>query len=443
MNITRENIDALNALVKIDVARSDYEEKVEKKLKEYRRTASIKGFRPGHVPYPMIKKLYGTSVLVDEINNIVSENLSNFIKDEKLDILGDPLPKNEGHSFNPENSDDFSFTFELGLAPEFEFEIPKKMKLTRYLIQPDAKMISDYVDNHARRHGHFVTAELSEDKDLLKGSLQAEDGTEVNDSASVSVEMVKDEELKNQFLGKKAGDVISFDIRRAFPNDYEIAALVRRQKDEVKELNGTYTLKVNEVSRFVPAENNQELWDKVYGEGAVTSHEEFEARITDEIRGYFSRETDFKLKGDARTAILEKVKFDLPDDFLKRWLLKVNEKTTAEEIEKEYDHFRDDLRWQLIKNRVARENEVKITDEEVLNEAREFTRAQFAQYGLYYATDEQVTSFAKEMLQKEDEAHRIAEKVLETRVLDIILGNVKVEDKSVSVEDFNKLFETR
>lgn len=443
MNITRENIDALNAHVIINIAKADYEEKLDKKLREYRRNASIKGFRPGHAPFPMIKKMYGTSILVDEINKLVSEGLSDYIKNEQLDILGEPMPKNDEHSFDPENSEEFTFTFELGLAPVFELSLTKKQKLTRYIIEPDAKMIADYVDNYARRNGEFIIVKEAEEKDMIKGAIASADGIITNDDATLSVDLVKDETLKKEFIGKKAGETVTFDIRTAFPNDNEIAGLLRRQKDEVKEITGDFTVTVREVSRFTPAENNQELWDKVYGEGTVTSAEEFEAKVTDEIRTYFNRETDFKLKTDARDAILEKTPFDLPDEFLKRWLVRANEKTTAEEIEKDYHHFRDDLRWQLIKNRIAKENEVKITDDEILAEAMAFTRSQFSQYGLYYATDEQITSFAREMLRKEDESRRIAEKVLDTRVLDIVIDKLKVEEKTVSIEEFNKLFEKK
>ncbi len=441
MNVTRENIDALNATVRINIVKADYEEKVDRKLREYKRTATIRGFRPGHVPFQMIKKMYGTTVLVDEINTLVSQSLSDYIKTENLDILGDPIPKHEDHSFDPEKSEEFSFAFELGLAPEFELSLSKKMKLTRYLIEPDAKMIADYVGNYARRNGEFVKTEKSEEKDMLKGSISSADGSITNDDASLSVDLVKDETIKKEFIGKAEGDTITFDIRTAFPNDYEIAGLLRKQKDEVKEINGLFTITIKEVSRFMPAENDQELWNKVYGEGTVSSVEEFEAKVTEEIRQYFSRETEYKLRTDARDMLLQKVSFGLPEEFLKRWLLRVNEKTTAEDIEKDWDHFRNDLRWQLLKNRVAKENELKITDEEILAEAKEFTRAQFTQYGLYYATDEQITSFAKDMLKKDEEARRIAEKVLDTRVLDIVIDAVKVDDKKVSAEEFNKLFE--
>ncbi len=443
MNITRENIDALNANVIINIAKADYEEKLDKKLREYRRNASIKGFRPGHAPFPMIKKMYGTSILVDEINKLVSEGLSDYIKNEQLDILGEPMPKNDEHSFDPENSEEFTFTFELGLAPVFELSLTKKQKLTRYIIEPDARMIADYIDNYARRNGEFIIVNEAEEKDMIKGAIASADGIITNDDATLSVDLVKDEAIKKEFIGKKGGDTVTFDIRTAFPNDNEIAGLLRRQKDEVKEITGDFTVTVREVSRFMPAENNQELWDKVYGEGTVTTAEEFEAKVTDEIRTYFNRETDFKLKTDARDAILEKTPFDLPDEFLKRWLVRANEKTTAEEIEKDYHHFRDDLRWQLIKNRIAKENDVRITDDEILAEAMAFTRSQFSQYGLYYATDEQVTSFAREMLRKEDESRRIAEKVLDTRVLEIVIDNLKVEEKKVSIEEFNKLFEKK
>jgi len=443
MNVTRENIDALNATVRINITKADYEEKVEKKLREYRKTANIKGFRPGHVPFPMIKKMYGTSVLVDEVNNIVSESLSDYIRNEKIDILGDPIPKHDEHTFDPDKSDEFSFSFELGLAPEFEVNLSKKNKLTRYIIEPDTKMVAESVDNYARRNGEFVIVTKSEDKDMLKGTLTSADGSITNDDASLSVEIVKDEEQKKEFLGRSAGESISFDIRKAFPNDYEIAGLLKRQKEEVKELNGIYTINVKEVSRFMPAENDQALWDKIYGEGIVTTVEEFEAKVTDEIREYFSRETDYKLRTDARDMILGKTSFDLPEEFLKKWLVRVNEKTTAEDIEKDWDHFRDDLRWQLIKNKVAKDNDLKITNEEILEEAKAFTRAQFSQYGLYYATDEQISSFAADMLQKEEESRRIAEKVLDTRVLDIVIDAITVDDKKVSAEEFNKLFEKK
>ncbi|HNT92820.1 MAG: trigger factor [Bacteroidales bacterium] len=440
MNVTRENTDALNATVRIDVVKADYEEKVDKKLREYRRTASIKGFRPGHVPFQLIRKMYGTTVLIDEINSLVSEKLSEYIKIENLDILGDPIPLEDGHSFDPEKSDEFSFTFELGLAPEFGLNLSKKQKLTRYQIEPDSKMVADYIDNYARRNGEFIVAEESAEKDVLKGDVISEDGSVINEEASISVEMIKDEKIRNEFLGRSAGETVGFDLRKAFPNDNEIAGLLKKEKNEVKELSGLYSMTIREVSRFTPAENNQELWDKVYGEGNVSSPEEFEARVTEEIKGFFNRESEYKLHTDARDLALDKTEFDLPEEFLKRWLLRVNEKATAEDIEKDWDHFRKDLRWQLVKNRIAKDNEVKITDDEILEEAKSFTRQQFSQYGLYYATDEQITSFARDMLKKEEDARRIAEKVLDTKVLNIIIDSVKVDDKKVSPDEFNKLF---
>lgn len=443
MNITRENIDALNATIKISVAKADYEEKVEKTLRDYKRTAAIKGFRPGHVPYTMIKKMYGTAVIIDEINKLVSEKLTGYITDEHIDILGDPMPKSDGQNFDPENAEEFTFNFEIALAPVFENTLSKKQKLTRYMIEPDQKMIQDYKDNYCRRYGDFTIAEVSEEKDLLKGTLTSSDGSVFKDDASLSVDKVKDENIKKEFIGKKSGDKITFDMRTVFPDDYEVAALTGRQKEESKDIKGEFILVVSEVSRFVPATPGPELYEKIYGPDKVTTDEEFELKVIEEIKEYFNRETDYKLKTDARELALEKMSFDLPDEFLKRWLVKVNEKSTAEEIEKEYDHFRDDLRWQIIKNKIAKDNDVKIEEEEIVDEAKNFTRAQFQQYGLYYATDEQVTSFAKEMLKKEDDSRRIAEKVLDTKVLDLVIESVKTEDKSVTIEEFNKLFEKK
>ncbi len=439
MNITRENIDALNATVRIDIVKEDYEEKVEKKLREHRRTAVIKGFRPGHVPIGLIRKMYGTGVLVDEINNIVAKSLSDYIRDENLNILGDPIPAAEGNLFEPDKSDNFTLNFELGIAPEFEIAFTKDQQLTRYIIMPDAAMVADSIDNYARRHGEYVTAGLSEEKDMLKGSLAAADGTIINEDASLSVEVIKDEEIRKEFTGRGEGDTVSFDIRRAFPNDYEIAGLLKMQKDEVKDVNGTFTLTIREVSRFTPAENDQLLWDKIYGEGKVHSVAEFEARVTEEIEAYFEQEALLKLRTDARSLALEKIPFELPDEFLRKWLLRTNEQSAAEEIEKEYDHFREDLRWQLIKNDIAKENDLKISDEDMLEEAKAITRAQFAQYGLYQVTDEQLASFAAETLRREDDANRIAARILDTQVLDSIINSVKVDERSVTPEEFNQL----
>lgn len=449
MNITRENIDDLNAVLTVKIEKPDYEEKVETVLKDYRKKANIKGFRPGMVPIGLIKKIYGRAVRIDEINKAVTENIQKYIVDEKLEILGDPLPKtDEQNLIDFDTQDDFAFSFELGLAPSIEIKLSKKNKVNQYQIIIDEKMKKDYLENYTRRYGELKKAETIEDKDVVKGNIAAidESGNVIADGpsaedTSLAVDIIKDDEIKKLFIGKTLNETIDFNLRKAFPNDSEIGGLLRIKKEDAEGVNGIFRFTVNDISRFYPAEVNTELFDKIYGEGVVTTEEEFLKKIEDEITANLTKESDYKIMIDVKELTLDKTDIQLPEEFLKKWLLRTNEKTTEELIEKEFDSFRKDLKWQLIKNKVARENEIKITEEELLKQAADITRYQFQQYGLFYATDEQINNYAKETLKREEDAKRIADKVLEDKVMLKLKDLVKLEEKSVSVEEFNKLFE--
>jgi trigger factor len=449
MNITRESNGEMTAILKVDVVKADYSESVEKVLREYRRKANIKGFRPGMVPMGMIKKMYGKAAMLDEINKTVSESIRKHLSDEKIEILGDPLPvSNENDKIDLDTQEDFTFSFELGLAPEVNLGLSKKNKVDYYEITVDEKMKSDYISNYARRFGEFRIVDETTDKELIKGSIAAidSDGNKSEEGpaaeeTSISINIIKDEEIKKLFEAKKIGDNIDFDLRKALPNDYEIAGILKKQKDDVKSVAGLFRFIVKEINRFEPAEVNQELFNKVYGEGSVNSEEEFNAKIEEEIKSNLSRESEYKLMLDLKALCLEKTDLKLPNEFLKKWLLSVNEETTQEQIDKEFDTFAKDLRWQLIRNKVAKDNEIKITEEELHDEAIKVTRYQFQQYGLYYATDEQLHGYAHEMLKREDDARRLAEKVLEEKALLVIKELVKLENKQVTSEEFNKLFE--
>ncbi len=449
MNITRENIDDLNAVLKVEISKPDYEEKVETLLKDYRKKANIKGFRPGMVPIGLVKKMYGKVVQIDEINKLVTESIQKYISDEKIEILGDPLPKpDENEKTDFDTQVDFTFSFELGLTPPFEIKLSKKNKVNFHEITIDEKMKKDYLDNYTRRYGELKQAESIEEKDVIKGRIEAvdTDGNPVAEGplaedTSMGIDIIKDEDVKKQFIGKKVSDPVDFDIKKAFPNDSEVAGILRKKKEEVENVSGNFRFTVNEISRFHPAEVGQELFDKIYGEGVVTGEEEFMNKLEAEIALNLKRESDYKLLLDIKALALEKTEFSLPEEFLKKWLLRVNEKTTQEQIESEFDQFRKDLKWQLIRNKIARENEVKISEEELIKEAENITRYQFQQYGLYYITDEQLTNYAKETLKREDDAKRIADKILEEKVIGILKELLKIENKSLTVEEFNKLFE--
>jgi trigger factor len=449
MNITKENINELNAVLKVRIDKPDYEEKVETVLKDYRKKANIKGFRPGMVPIGLIKKMYGKAVLAEEINKAVSQNIQKYLVDEKIEILGDPLPLTDDQErYDFDTQEDFTFTFEVGLSPVIELNLNKKNKVNQYQIIVDDKMKNDYVENYTRRYGELRKADNIEKKDVVKGKIEAADasGDPLADGISVEetslgVDIIKNEEIQNQFIGKAVNDTIVFDLKTAFPNDNEVAGILRLKKEDVADLQGNFRFTIAEISRFYPAEAGKELYDKIYGEGVVNSEEEFMAKIEEEIAVNLKRESDFKVMMDVKNLAIEKTDFQLPEDFLKRWLLRVNEKTTEEQIEKEFDSFRKDLKWQLIRNKAARDIEVKITEEELLKEAENITRYQFQQYGLFYATDEQITNYARETLKREEDAKRIADKILEEKVVMHLKELVKLEEKKVTVEEFNKLFE--
>lgn len=448
MNITKENTGDLNAVLSVNIVKEDYEERVNEVLKDYKKKANIKGFRPGKVPFGMIKKMYGLNVQVEEINKLVSEGINNYITEEKVDILGDPLPKiDEESGIDFETQEEFTFNFEVGLAPEFEIKLSAKNKLPYYEIKIDKKMRDDYLDNYKRKFGDYSTGEKVEEEDLLKANVAQleEDGTVVEngifaENSTLSVNVIKDEKIKKEFIGKKVGDTIDIDINKAYPNDFEIAGILQMKKEEVGDIKGMFRISINEINRFTPAELNQQLFDKAFGEGVVKSEEEFISKLETEIAENLKKESEYKALIDARSLAIEKTAFDLPEDFLKRWLIQVNKELSEEEIEKDFDNFLKDLRWQLIRNKIARDKEVKIEEEDLMNEARNFTRMQFQQYGLYYAADEQIDNFAKEMLKREEDYKKIADKVVEEKVVAEIKEMVKIDIKKVSAEEFGKLF---
>lgn len=447
MNITRENIDDLNAVLKVQVAKDDYEEKVNEVLKDYKKKATIKGFRPGKVPFGLIKKMYGSSVRLEEINKIVSDGLSNYITEEKLEILGDPLPKADANdNIDIEIQEEFEFTFEIGLAPGFEVKLSNRQRVQYYEIKIDKKLHNDFVDNYRRRFGTYEDADVVTEDDVLRGDIakisdegQLLEETIKNDS-SLSVKVIKDEGVKKEFIGSKPGDSIEFDIRKSFPNDHEIAGLLQTGHDKLDGIEGKYRFSINAINRFRMADVNQELFDKVYGEGAVKSEEEFTKRIDEEISDNLNKESEYKLNLDARNLVIDKTGFDLPEEFLKKWLVKTNKDITEEQVENDFADFLRDLRWQLIRNKIAKDNEIKVEEQDMVDEAKEFTRIQFQQYGIFNAEDSQLESYAREILKKEDDYRKIADKVIDDKVINKIKEEIKIDTKKVSTEEFNKLF---
>lgn len=449
MNIVKENINDLTAVLKVNITKDDYTEKVENVIKDYRKKARIDGFRPGKIPTGLIKKMYGKGILVEEVNKLISESLTNYIRDEKLNLLGEPLPSENQKTADFDNETEFEFLFDVAIAPEVEIKLSKKDKVPYYSIKVDDKLLESHTDNYTRKFGEFKDVEETTDIEMLTGNFIQlneegnilEDGIKADD-VRITIEYIKDADIKTAFAGKKVGDKINLDVRKAYPSDSEIASMLKIDKEKAKEISGDFQFEIVKVQRFEKAEINQELYDKAFGKDVIKSDEEFKAKVTEEIKSNFVKETDYRFMIDAKQKFVEKINPELPTEFLKRWLTIVNEgKFTAEQIEEEYPKFEDDLKWQLIKDQIIRDNEIKVEESEVLDAAKEVTAAQFAQYGLANMPDEQLEQYAQEILKKDDERRKLYEKKFEDKVVDFIKDLVKLDTKEVTTEEFQKLWE--
>ncbi len=450
MNITRQNVDELNAVLTLELTKEDYQERVEKVLNDYRKKATIPGFRPGKVPFGMIRKMYGKPVLAEEINKLISESLSNYLVNEKLDILGEPLPhEGDNKTLDFDNDTNFEFKFDLGLAPEFDLCLSNKDKLTFHKIKVDKELIQKYVDNYTQRMGQFVNVDKIEDKDVLTVKInQLNDNGEILeagiyvDEARLSTDLIQDQNIKKTVLKASKGDTLVLDLKKAYTNEFDLASLLKIKREELAAITSEFKVNIQEIQRFTKAEVNQELFDKVYGEGTITSEAEFHKKISEEAAVNLERDSEFRLKLDTKDLLVKKFKKDLPQTFLKRWLIAVNEgKFSQEEIDKDFDKFTEDLKWQLIKNRIAKENKIELKEEDLKEAAIQQARMQFAYYGMNNVPDEHLEQFSRRTLENKDELRKLHENSLEEKIVAFVKQTVKLEEKEISLEKFNKLFE--
>ncbi|MCL3779962.1 trigger factor [Prolixibacteraceae bacterium JC049] len=450
MNITRENIDELNGVIKLSIVPADYDAAVNDVLKNYRKKAQIPGFRPGKVPAGLVKKMYGKAVLVEEVNKILSKELTKYIFDEKLNILGEPLPNDEQtKDIDWEKDTEFDFVFDVAFAPEFKITLDKRSKYSYYTINVDEEMIDKQVEALAGRAGENQDTEVVEEKETVRADFVQvdEQGNEVEnaitaDEVLVAVDMIKDEEIQKEFIGKKKEDVIVFDIKKAFPNDHEIAHMLNIAKEDAEALEGNFKATIKVVQKFVPAEVNEDLFKQLYGEETeIKTVEDFRAKIKTELEQGLVQSSEYKFLVDARETLLSKTKMELPKDFLSRWLLATNKELTAEQIEKDWEHFDKDLRWQLIKDKIVKENELKVEEEEVREFAKEVAAAQFRQYGMFDLPEEYLNNYADQIFQKEEERQRLFQKKMEDKIAEFVKSKVNIEEKAVSQAEFDKMFE--
>ncbi len=451
MDIIRENIDELNAVIKLTIVKEDYEARVAEVLKDYQKKAQMPGFRPGKVPAGLIKKMYGTAILVDEINHLVSKNLSNHLVEEKLDILGEPLPSETQEPIDFDKDEKFEFSFDIALAPAIELNLTKRDKIPFYTVTITDDLVDGQIKNLTSRFGENKVVEKTSEKSLVKGSIVQldKDGSIVEggiftEETVLSSNIIKDEEVKKQFVGKAVGDEVVFDIKKAYPNDTEISYILSVSKEEAANVSGNFKLTIKEITEFIDPELNQELFDKMFGPGVITSEEEMIEKVRKDIENGFLMESDYRFSIDASEKLKNKIKVEFPEAFLKRWLkLAANKENplSDEEIEKEMPRFIEDLKWQLIKNHIIKTNELKVEYDDVVAYAKQSAKAQFMQYGLNSIPDEYIDNYANQMLQDEKQANQIAEGAINEKVMAFIKEAVKLDEKEISREDFNKLFE--
>ncbi|MDH6342573.1 trigger factor [Parabacteroides sp. PFB2-12] len=450
MNISLTNKDASRGLITMEIVKEDYAEQVEKSLRNFRQKANVPGFRKGMVPMGMVKKMYGKHVLVEEVNKLVSDNLYKYIREEKLNILGEPLPNEEIQKpLNFDTDEAFEFVFDVALAPEIDIELNKKTKIPFYQVTIDDDMVEKQVESYRQNFGTYEQVKDVEEKDMIKGlvaelenDLPKEGGIRTEEAVVMPM-YIKDEAEKAKFMEAGVNSVVIFNPFKAYEGaEAEIAAFLKIEKDQVAATNTDFSFEIQEITRHQMGELNQELFDKVFGEGVVTTEEEFKSRIREVLAEQFAPQADYKFLTDAR-AVLVKKAGDLPfaDDLLKRWLLLANEKNTPEKIEAEYPQIIEDLKFHLVKETIIRKNDIKVEEADVNLFARRVAKSQFAQYGMLSVPDDILDNYAKDMLKNKETLQNVIDRAVEDKLTAWLKEHVKLDTKEVTIDEFNKLFE--
>ncbi|MFK2583792.1 trigger factor [Bacteroides fragilis] len=451
MNVSLQNIDKVSALLTVKLEKADYQPQVDKSLKNIRQKAQVPGFRPGMVPMSLVKKMYGKSVIADEVNKLLSEKVYAYIKDNNINILGEPMPNEEKQpDIDFDTMEEFEFVFDIALAPEFKAEVSDQDKVDYYTIEVTDEMVENQIKAYTQRNGKYEKVDAYEENDMLKGLLAELDEEGNTKEGGIQVEgavmmpsYMKNDEQKAIFANAKVNDVLVFNPDAAYEgNAVEIASLLKIDKEAAAEVKSNFSFQVEEVTRFVNGELNQELFDQVFGKDAVKTEEEFRAKVKESIAAQFVADSDYKFLIDVRKVLADKVgKLEFPDALLKRVMLMNNKDKGEEFVNENYDKSIEELTWYLIKEQLVKENDIKVEQDDVINMAKEATKAQFAQYGMLTIPDDILENYAKEMLKKKESIDGLVNRVVETKLAAALKGKVTLENKTVSMEEFNKMFE--
>lgn len=451
MKIVKEDKGQQVSVLKVSVAKEDYNESVASALKEYQKKAKLDGFRPGKVPTGVVKKMYGTYVLVEEVNKLVSKALQDYITENKIHLLGEPLPnETEQSQIDWENSSEYEFCYDIATAPELTIKLSAKDSSDFYKIKVDDKQVTEQIDNMCSRFGSQMAVDTTDGTEIVRGNLAQVDAKgkimeegHSKDNSSLLLSVIKDESKKAQFIGKKVGDTIEFSPILTLENEAEVSSFLNVPKESKELLDAKYKYTITDIQRFQKAEVNQELFDKVFGEGEVSSEAELRTKIKTDMESRFVYNSDYKLMVDMRDKLIESHKMELPQEFLKRWLISINhdkKDVTPEKINEEMPNFLIDVKWQLIKNQLITDAEISINPEEMIAAAKEFARMQLQQFGMFNPGEEEITKWGMELLKNQEEARRLAEVELDKKLVEYFKKTIKLVEKEVTLEEFNEFF---
>ena len=446
MQINRNNIDDLTATLTVTVEPNDYESRVDKILGDYRKQSQIPGFRKGKAPMALIRKQYATPVLAEEMNKIISELLGQYIQEEKLEILGNPIPTTSSDSSGDwEKPSTFTFAYEIGLAPKIDLTFGRSAKFTRHVIKVDKKAIEASIKDHQRRHGSISEPTEANETDLLMGSfteIQNDGETLENGIASesnIALEHLEDRKTKKKLIGAKPGDIFVLDPHKVSHNPEDLGKMLGITEEEARNIKSQFSFEVKEIKRLAPHENDQALWDKVLGKDVAVSEKAFREKVTEELGMQFNRDAEFVFRRRFAVDLIDHMKIQMPDAFLKRWIQMSNEKPLSDEqLEKEYPNYAESMRWQLLQQAVMKDTDMRVSNEELEEESKRVIGAQYAQYGMPLE-GEMLDNFAKNALSNEEERRRIADLIIERKVVDNLKTRVNIKEKQVAYEAFAKL----
>ncbi len=452
MKVTFENPDKVNGLMTITVEEADFKENVEKTLKNYRKKANVPGFRPGQVPMGLIKRQVGTSVKVDEINKLVGQEIYKYVQENKIQMLGDPMPSEKQQPVDVEKDAPYTFVFDIAVAPEFEIKLSGHDKVDYYTIKVDDQLIDQQVDMYASRGGHYDKVDSYQENDMLKGDLRELDAEGNTKAEGITVEgavmlpnYIKVDDQKKLFDGCKLGDIITFNPKKAYPENLgEISSLLKVSREEAENIDADFSYQITEISRYVKADVNQDLFDQVFGKDAVKDEKEFRERVADTLKAQFAVDSDFKFIQDLRAHCEKKVgELTYPDALLKRIMLNNNKDKGEDFVEKNYEMSIKELTWHLIKEQLVAANNIKVEDADVKEAAKEAARAQFAQYGMNNVPDEYLENYAQDMLKKKEYVDNLVDRSIDRKLTEVLKNVVKLNPKEATLDEFNKMMEAK